>query len=183
MNKVKGNMNKFYYYVFPMQAALVTCKDDEENVNVITVAWHTTISKKPPLFGISIAPSRYSHCLIEESKEFVVNFTSFDLVDKVNFCGTHSGRKTDKIKEAGLTLLDSKEIDTPAIKECYSHLECSLYDQKTLGDHTFFIGEVLNARFDKKAFSDGLIDVSNTKPCLYRGGNTYTTLDKVVKKT
>jgi flavin reductase (DIM6/NTAB) family NADH-FMN oxidoreductase RutF len=181
MNKVKGNMSKFYYYGFPMQATLVTCKNDEK-INVITVAWHTTISKKPPLFGISIAPSRYSHGLIEESKEFVVNFASIDLVDKVNFCGTHSGRKTYKIKKADLHLLDSEKIDTPGIKECYSHLECKLFDKKTLGDHTFFIGEVVNARFDENAFVDGMIDNKKTKPCLYRGGSTYTTLDETVKK-
>lgn len=183
MNKSKGNMDKFYYYGFPMQAALVTCKDKKDNVNVLTVAWHTTISKKPPLFGISIAPSRYSHGLIEESKEFVVNFASIDLVDKVNFCGTHSGRNTDKIKKTGLSLLDSEKIDTPSIKECYSHLECKLFEKKTLGDHTFFIGEVVNARHNENAFSKGMIDIKQVKPCLYRGGNTYTTLDEVVKKT
>ena len=42
-------LNKFYYYAFPMQAVLVTCNDEKGNTNVITIAWHTPISKNPPL--------------------------------------------------------------------------------------------------------------------------------------
>ena len=103
--KKTGDMKKFYHYSFPMQAALLTVQTENKNTNVITVAWHTTISKKPPLYGVSIAPARYSHGLIEESKEFVINFAPYDLVEKVHFCGTRSGRNTDKIDETKLTLV------------------------------------------------------------------------------
>jgi flavin reductase (DIM6/NTAB) family NADH-FMN oxidoreductase RutF len=72
--KINGNMDKFYHYAFPMQAALTTCNDEEGKTNVITLAWHTPISRNPPLYGISIAPKRYSHELIQKTKEFVVNF-------------------------------------------------------------------------------------------------------------
>ena len=81
--------------------------------NIITLAWHTPISRKPPLYGISIAPKRYSHALIEKSKEFVINFIPYSLVEAAQFCGTHSGRSTDKLCKTGLTLAPSKKlIDT-----------------------------------------------------------------------
>ena len=48
--KKQGDMNKFYYAGFPAQAVLVTCKNDNV-INVITIAWHMPISKKPGLYG------------------------------------------------------------------------------------------------------------------------------------
>jgi len=180
MKKI-GNMKKFYYYSFPMQAALLTVKTKNENTNVITVAWHTTISKKPPLYGVSIAPSRHSHKLIEESKEFVINFASYDIVDKIQFCGTHSGRNTDKIKETGFTLLDSKKVKTKYIKECFAHFECTLFDEIHLGDHTFFVGEIKNIIIDEEAFENNILDNKKVKPCYYLGDKYYTTISEEKK--
>ena len=162
-----------------MQAALVTCNDKEGKTNAITIAWHSTISKKPPLYGISIAPSRCSHDLIANSEEFVVNFAPYSLVEKVNYCGTHSGRKTDKINETGLTLKNIDEVQTPIINECYAHLACELYKTISLGDHSFFIGEVVNVLSDEGSFTDDLLNNDKIKPCYYLGSNTYTTIDKV----
>ena len=107
--KKTADLRKFYYYSFPTNAALVTVKD-KDKTNIITIAWHCTISKKPPLYGISVAPQRHSHRLIEDSKEFVVNFMPYNLVEKVQFCGTHSGRKTNKIEKTGLNLFNSEKI-------------------------------------------------------------------------
>lgn len=180
--KIKGNINSFYEYAFPTQAILVTCRDKNNKTNVITIAWHTTVSKKPPLYGISVGPARYSHDLIKNSKEFAVNFASYTLVEKIHFCGTHSGRKTDKTKEAKLTLEKIKGFNTPIIKECYAHLLCKLYKSIELGDHTFFVGEVVNALYDKGVFVHDTLDNKKVQPCYYVGNNTYTTISKVVKQ-
>ena len=174
--KINGNMDKFYYYAFPMQAALVTCNDEKGKTNVITIAWHTPISKDPPLYGISLAPKRYSHGLIEKTKEFVVNFVPYKLVEKLHFCGTHSGRNTDKICETRLTLAASKKVEVPLIKECYAHLECKLAEILSVGDHTFFIGEVINIQADENAFKNGLLENEWVQPTYYIGGDTYTTI-------
>jgi flavin reductase (DIM6/NTAB) family NADH-FMN oxidoreductase RutF len=176
--KVKGNIDKYYYYAFPMQAALVTCNDEQGKTNIITIAWCTPISKDPPLYGISLAPKRYSHKLIEKMKEFVVNFAPFELVDKVHFCGTHSGRNTDKVDETKLTLIPSEKIGVPLIKECFAHLECKLVETLSLGDHTFFIGKVMNVMADENAFIDDLLDNKNVQPTYYIGDNKYTAIDK-----
>jgi len=180
--KKSGSLNKFYQYAFPMQATLVTCNDKSGKTNVITIAWHTPISKNPPLHGMSVAPSRYSHSLIESSKEFVINFAPIEIVEKVHFCGSKSGRNTDKIKETNFTLIPSQKIKTPAIKECYAHLECKLYSNSTIGDHGFFVGEVINVVYDECAFKDEIIDNKKIKPCYYAGSNTYTTLEDTLKK-
>jgi len=180
--KKKCNMDKFYNLAFPMSTVLVTCNDKKENTNVITIAWHTTISKNPPLYAISVAPSRYSYDIIKKSKEFVINFAPFSMVEKIHFCGTHSGRKTDKIKKTNLTLIPSEKIKTPSIKECYTHFECKLNKTVTLGDHCLFIGEVLNVRADKEILDKDIIDNEKIQTCFYLGNNTYSKLDTNKKR-
>jgi len=180
--KINCDMNKFHNYAFPMPTVLVTCNDKEGKTNVITIAWHTTISKKPPLYGISVAPCRYSYDLISKTKEFVVNFTPYSLAKTVHFCGTHSGRKTDKIKETNLSLVDSEKVKTPSIKECYAHLECKLFDIIELGDHCLLVGEVVNVRGEKEFLNKELLDNSKTQTCFYLGNNSYSMIDKNKKR-
>lgn len=175
---MKKNMNvsKFYHYAFPMQAVLVTCTDEKGKTNPITIAWHTPISIKPPLYGISVGSSRYSHKLIKQNKEFVINFAPYEIVEKVNFCGTHSGRSHDKIKETRLTLGNSERIKTEYIKECFAHMECKLFKSIVLGDHTFFVGKIVNILADENAFTDNLLNNETVKPCYYIGDHVYTTI-------
>ena len=158
--KIDGNISKFYQYSFPMQTVLVTCNNEKRETNIITIAWHTPISKIPPLYAVSVAPSRYSHDLIKNNKEFVINFVHFDMIENAHFCGTHSGRSTDKIDKTKLTLVPSKTIKVPYIKECFAHLECKLVKNYTIGDHTLFIGEVVTVYADKHAFENDLLQIN-----------------------
>ena len=70
--KVEGNMDKFYQYAFPMSTVLVTCNDNYGKTNIVTVAWHTTISKDPSLYGISLANKRYSFGPRENSSILII---------------------------------------------------------------------------------------------------------------
>ena len=181
--KVSGTLEKFYQYAFPMPTTLVTCNDKNGKTNIITIAWQTTISKQPPLYAISLAPQRYSHNLIRETKEFAVNFVPYQLIQKTHFCGTHTGRNTDKPKETNLTLIPAKKIAVPIIKECYAHLECKLVQDLPVGDHTVFIGEVLTVQADNHAFENDLLNIETIEPTYYIGGNSYTTLNGTEKNT
>ena len=56
----------------PEPPVLVSCGAPEKP-NLITVGWTGTICTQPPMLSISVRPERYSHHLIQESGEFVVN--------------------------------------------------------------------------------------------------------------
>jgi len=176
--KKTADLKKFYQYAFPMKAALLTTIDKNSKTNIITVAWHTPISKNPPLFGVSVAPSRFSHDLIKNSKEFVINFAPYDIVKNIHFCGTHSGRNTDKQKETNLSFVDSKIVKPKSILECFSHLECKLNNIITIGDHSLVVGEVVNLTYSEGIFKDDVIDISKTKPCFYLGNKVYSDISK-----
>lgn len=181
--KVQGKVEKYYHYAFPMQTVLVSCNDSEGNTNIITLAWHTPISRNPPLYGISISPKRYSYALIKKSKEFVINFMPYSSVEAADYCGTHSGRSTDKVCQTGLTLISSQKLSTPLIKEGYAHLECTLVKTSSLGDHTLFVGQVIAVSADEHAFQNDLLRTDRIHPLYYIGQNAYTTLDRAKRKT
>jgi len=181
--KVKGSIEKYYQYAFPMQTVLVTCNDGKGNTNIITLAWHTPISRNPPLYGISISPKRHSYVLIKKSKEFVINFMPYSEVEAAEYCGTHSGRNTDKLCQTGLTLIPAQKLTTPLLKEGYAHLECELVKTHALGDHTLFVGKVVAVSADQNAFENDLLRTDRIHPIYYIGQNQYTTLDRAKRKT
>jgi flavin reductase (DIM6/NTAB) family NADH-FMN oxidoreductase RutF len=164
---------KYRTYAFPKITALVTSMKGDKP-NVFTVAWHSPISSKPPLYGISVHPNRYSHELILEAKEFVVNFPDMALMEETHRCGRMSGRQKDKFELTGLTPMPAEKVKAPLIKECYSHLECRLYHHVTLGDHTWITGEVVAVHADEDRFENDVVKTAH--PVLYLGKDMYTTV-------
>lgn len=167
--------SSFYRLLHPKLVVLLTCVDESGKANIITLAWAMPVSIQPPLIVVSIAPRRYSHGLIEKTKEFVLNIPTMELLKETFFCGRKSGKDTDKFSETGLTPLQAQKVKAPVIKECVAHLECTLYKQVKAGDHTLFIGEVVAAYADKNVFTQ-TYDVEKTKLIYYMGGAKFTTL-------
>ena len=50
-----------------------------------------------------VRPTRYTYEFIERSKNFTLSFFEERRRKALSFCGSHSGRDTDKIKGSGLT--------------------------------------------------------------------------------
>ncbi len=50
-----------------------------------------------------IRPTRHTYRFIEQSERFTLSFFEERYRKVLQFCGSHSGRDTDKVKEAGLT--------------------------------------------------------------------------------
>ena len=170
------NLSSCSRLLHPMHTVLVSCAVKTAKPNIITLAWAMPTSADPPLVAISIRPERHSYALIEETKEFVVNIPTMDILKETLFCGRKSGNKHDKFKETGLTPLPARKVKPPIIKECVAHLECKLHSQFATGDHTIFIGEIIEAYADKEAFSEGEYDLKKAKMIFHVGGNEFATL-------
>jgi flavin reductase (DIM6/NTAB) family NADH-FMN oxidoreductase RutF len=81
--------------------------------NISTLAWAMPTSQKPPLVAISVAPTRHSHTLIEESGEFVINIPTIETLQAVYACGSLTGRSFDKFKKTNLTPSQPKQSKRP----------------------------------------------------------------------
>ena len=127
----------------PFPYTLVTSLDKNGRPNAMGVAWATRTSIEPFLIMISIDHRRYSHEGIQMHKEFVLNYPSDDQAEAAWICGTRSGRDVDKIKLAGLKLVDSTTVKVPTIEGATVAFECKVMDQFETGDHTVFVGNVV----------------------------------------
>jgi len=179
--KLKVNPSSAYRLIHPMHTVLVSCAGKNRKSNIITLAWVMPTSINPPLVAVSIAPRRHSYKLIEETKEFVINVPTMDILYETLFCGRRSGKTLNKFKETGLTASRARKVKSPIIKECVAHLECKLHSQFKTGDHTIFVGEIVEAYADKEAFT-GKYDLKKASMIFHLGANDFATLNPKVFK-
>ncbi|MCD6529226.1 flavin reductase family protein [Candidatus Bathyarchaeota archaeon] len=172
--KVNVDLEVAYRLLHPRNTVLVSCIDRSGKANILAIAWCMPVSTKPPLVAVSISPKRYSHTLIEETGEFVINIPTMEILKETLYCGRVSGRKVDKFKHSGLTSVESKVVKPPAIKECVAHLECKLYKKVPAGDHTIFIGEVV-ASYAKEGTFEESFDIKKVKLIYHIAGDRFTT--------
>ncbi|MEM2897529.1 MAG: flavin reductase family protein [Candidatus Bathyarchaeia archaeon] len=176
INKVEIGKSHIYRLLYPRNTILVSCIDSDGKANIITLAWSMPVSIDPPMVAISVSPKRYSHKLIEETKEFVINIPTMDILEKTAICGKVSGKDCEKFEKAKLTPTPAKSVKPPLIEECIAHLECKLVNQSITGDHTLFIGKVVKAHVDEKVFYEGIFDLKKAKLIYHVGGDRYTSL-------
>jgi len=156
--------------LYPVPAVLVSCGSGER-ANIITLAWVGTLCSKPPLVGISVRPSRYSHGLIEETSEFVINLPSAEQVRWVDHCGVVSGRDEDKWAACDFTPAPATEVQAPIIAECPVNIECRVRQTLSLGSHDLFISEVVAVQVDETVLDErGRIDLTKARPFAFLNG-------------
>jgi flavin reductase (DIM6/NTAB) family NADH-FMN oxidoreductase RutF len=166
--------------LFPLPVVLVTSVDKAGRPNVITLAWAGMVCSDPPMLSISIRPGRYSHGLIKEQKEFVVNIPTSDIVKETDICGTVSGRDTDKFKMTGLHTEPAKEVKAPLITECPVSLECKVKDSILLGTHEMFIAEIVAVHVEESVMTpSGKVDYGKARPFSYNWGEYWSLREKV----
>ncbi|MBS5062528.1 MAG: flavin reductase family protein [Hungatella hathewayi] len=171
-----GNM------LYPVPVVMVSCQREGEKPNIITAAWCGTTSSTPAMLYVSIRPERYSHGIISETKEFVVNLVNRDLVFATDYCGVKSGRDVDKYKEMNLTPLPSKQIAAPGIEESPVNLECRVVDIKSLGTHDMFLAEVVGVTVDDHYMDEtGKFNLNQTGLVAYSHGEYFELGEKLGK--
>ena len=157
---------------------MATVVGNDGKPNIITLGMYMPISVNPPLVCIGVAPQRYSHGLIEETGEFVINTPSIDLEEQMHYCGVKSARDVDKWKETGLTPMPSLKVKPPRIKECFGHLECKVVQTHVCGDHTLFVGEVVATTVDEEVLKGESLDVLKARPIVQKNHVYYTVSEK-----
>lgn len=171
-----GNM------LYPVPAVMVSCQRSGEKPNIVTVAWAGTICSDPAMVSISIRKERYSHEIISETKEFVINLTTKNLCRATDFCGIRSGRNVDKFRELHLTAEPSEKINAPGIAESPVCIECKVKKIVELGSHDMFIADVVAVRVDESLLdSKGTLHLAKADLLAYSHGSYYE-LGKTIGK-
>ncbi|MCW4015491.1 MAG: flavin reductase family protein [Candidatus Bathyarchaeota archaeon] len=166
---------KSYTALFPCPVVLVTCIDSTGKPNIITLAWAGTVCSEPPMIGLGVRPTRYSHKLITNSKEFVVNIPATKIIQETDYCGITSGKDIDKFSETKLTPEKADNVKAPLIRECPVNIECVLKKTVSLGTHDLFIGETVQVHINQSILDEkGNIDFTKAAPFTYNQGEYWS---------
>ena len=149
--------------------------------NAAPIAWSMPVSIDPPLVAIAVNASRRTHDMIKYGEEFAINIPARVLLNHTQWLGMVSSLQGDKLEASRVPFFKGKTVDAPLLEGCLGWLECTLHDYYTTGDHTLFIGKVVDAHADTDGFDfeEGRweLDDDEYKPLMYLGGRTYSLLD------
>ena len=103
-----------------------------DRFNSMVIGWgHPGVIWGRQTFVVYVRQSRFTKPQLDKSGEFTISVPLNGIDPKINrVCGTMSGARVDKVKEAGLTLEEPRTNGTPGIREYPLTLECRvLYSQ------------------------------------------------------
>jgi len=165
--------------LLPLPLVLVTV-GTPQHADVITIAWAGVVCSEPPMVSVSVRPSRHSHELLQDTREFVVNVPRASEVRDVDLAGTISGRDADKFEFCGFTRRAASKVGAPLIVECPINLECVVRHQLALGSHDLFIAEVVAVHFDEDVLdSRGRLKAGAVDALAYVDGDYWTLKERV----
>ena len=115
----------------------------ENAINGMIASWVSQVSYDPPLLMAAIHANRYSHELLVQSGHFALHILSREQKDLLaRFKGPFAGEKFESIAwEEGVT-------GCPILADCIGCMECRITQSLAPGNHTLFVGEVVNAVFN-----------------------------------
>ena len=124
---------------YPMPVSLVGAHVNGRP-NFLTVAWFTMVSYSPPRIAIALGKSHFTNPGIKENKSFSVCLPAEYMVEKTDYCGIVSGKKSDK---SDIFELFYGELETaPMIRDCPLCVECQLVEVVESSRNEIFIGEI-----------------------------------------
>jgi len=173
MEKVINESIGAFYQHYPRVAVIVTAHSEGRD-NAMAVAWHTSISKNPPLYCIAVSPGHSTYKLIAQSKEFGVNFMPDTKAELVAAVGGSKGSEVDKFRAFCIAKDNPTNTAVPILKAAYAAFECKLVDDRLYGDHRLLVGEIVAVHYLKEAFmEDGTLNLEKVSPVLYLGNEQY----------
>lgn len=113
-----------------------------EDLAAGTVNWLSQVSLRPPLVMAGVKRGSSLHKAIERSGVFAVN-----ILDRTQKEIARTFFKTARPKENKLSgyAFERGKTGAPLLLDVPAFFECRVLDRLTRGDHTIFVGEVVNA--------------------------------------
>ena len=138
---------------FATGVTIITTFNKDGQMHGLTANAFTSVSLEPPLLLISVDKKAESYPAFEESKVFTVNILADEQEALSRKFAVSGGNKFEGVAYRrganGAAILDGT----------LAHIECTLYAAYEGGDHSLYLGEILEA------------EVREGKPLVfYRGG-------------
>jgi|SRR5438105_1855101 len=124
---------------FASGVTIVTTEHDGKPYGM-TVASFASLSLHPPLVLVCVENSVKTHEAIGAAQKFGVSILTQEQAD---ISAKFASRRDDKFEGVAVT---RGELGVPLIANALTTLECALRESLPGGDHTIFVGEVVDAQ-------------------------------------
>jgi flavin reductase (DIM6/NTAB) family NADH-FMN oxidoreductase RutF len=136
-------------WTMPSGLYVVGSTDKSARRNAMTLNWATQVSFDPKWLGIGVERAAVTHELIEAGGVF-----SLCLIDREDRAIVRKFTKPvdvdlDAHTLNGFPYIDGPVTTAPVLSQAVAYVECEVRQSVPVGDHTLFLGEIVNAAFLK----------------------------------
>lgn len=133
---------------WPSGVTIVTMLSDDGAWHGMTASSFSSVSLDPPLVSVCLVKTLWSHELITQSGVFGVNILASDQTELGKRFAGMRPEITDRFEGVDTV---TAETGVPLFDQSLAWLDCKVVNAYEGGDHTIFVGEVLEARNPRKA--------------------------------
>jgi flavin reductase (DIM6/NTAB) family NADH-FMN oxidoreductase RutF len=147
----------FKAIVAPRPIGWITSMSAAGEINLAPYSWFNGVSSAPPMVMFSSELRKDTLTFIEETKEFVCNFATWNLREQVNLSSTPFPRGVNEMEKCGLLPAPSQFVRPPRVAASPAALECRWLQTVSLADvdghptdrHVLF-GQVIGVYVDDR---------------------------------
>ncbi len=175
----------FQALIVPRPIGWISTRSATGALNLAPFSYFNAISTDPWLVAFSAGREKDSVAFARESGEFVVNFVSAELATEMVQTSVDAPRGSSEFDYAGLNAEPCRLVRTPRVKEACAALECNvteIWRPVSLRDPVnvpfVVVGEVAGIFISDSVLTDGMVDISKTRPVSRLGYLDYAIIEK-----
>lgn len=135
-------------WTMPSGLYVVGSTDGASRRNLMTLNWATQLAFEPKLLGIAVERESHTHELIEAGGVF-----SVCVIDRDDRAIVRKFTKPVEVDLEAGTLngfaVHTRTTGAPVLDQSVAFLDCIVRDRVATGDHTLFVGEIVDCGFGK----------------------------------
>jgi flavin reductase (DIM6/NTAB) family NADH-FMN oxidoreductase RutF len=170
--------------VVPRPIAWVSTRSADGIDNLAPHSFFTVACQEPPVLQFTSVGRKDSLRNVEETGEFVVNFTPAWLFEQVNATGTNFPPDVDEFAAVGLERERSLRVAPYRVAESPIAFECRRLETISFGNSTVVFGRVVHAAVDEGVIGDrDLPEVPLLRPLARLGRIEWAEVTEILKIT
>lgn len=184
--------NPFKACVVPRPIGWISSLDRNGVVNLAPYSYFNAVADVPPIVMFASAfkedgSEKDTLKNIKETGEFVVNIATYELREKVNLTSTLLDHGVSEADRFDISLISSKIIKTPRVKDSPINLECQylktveLLVGKTRASAQVVFGHVVGVHIEDSVLVNGRVDIKKLSPIARLGYDEYAAIREIFK--
>ena len=135
-------------WTMPSGLYVLGSTDGADRRNGMTINWVTQLSFDPKLVGVGVERTAFTHELVDTAGCFALSF-----IDREDRAIVRKFTKPVEVDLAAKTLNGFEYVErvtgAPVLAQAVAFVDCEVRERVAVGNHTLFIGEIVEAGFLK----------------------------------